>query len=47
MDNERKGLYNAIFAKLDEYSLTQLHHVVEEIYKEELENESSSIRGIH
>ena len=47
MDNERKGLYNAIFAKLDEYSLPQLHYVVEEIYKEELENESSSIRGIH
>ena len=47
MDNERKGLYNAIFAKLDEYSVSELSELTEALYQKELAKEGSSIRGTH
>ena len=47
MDNERKELYSAIFAKLDEYSVSELCELTEALYQKELANKGSSIRGIH
>ncbi|MDA7690854.1 hypothetical protein N8782_00510 [Methylophilaceae bacterium] len=47
MDNERKGLYSAIFAKLDEYSVSELCELTEALYQKELAKEGSSVRGIH
>ena len=47
MDNERKELYSAIFAKLDEYSVSELCELTEALYQKELANEGSSSRGIH
>ena len=36
MDHERKGLYGAIFAKLDEASIDEIHDLVEILYEKEL-----------
>ncbi len=36
MDQERKGLYGAIFAKLDEASIDEIHDLVEILYEKEL-----------
>ena len=47
MDNERKELYSAIFAKLDEYSVSELSELTEALYQKELAKEGSSIRGTH
>ena len=47
MDNERKELYSAIFAKLNEYSVSELSELTEALYQKELAKEGSSVRGIH
>ena len=36
MDEERRGLYGAIFAKLDESSIDDIHDLVEILYEKEL-----------
>ena len=36
MDEERRGLYSAIFAKLDESSIDDIHDLVEILYEKEL-----------
>ena len=36
MDEERRGLYSVIFAKLDESSIDDIHDLVEILYEKEL-----------